>query len=137
MGVYKLMAYQLDDFPDHLQTQMCIKAAETGPWQLEYVPDRFKTQEMCNKAVHVDPCLLNYVPDWFVTREQINRWYDDDYHCNDNEIIEWYDSYKQRKAQKAKIKEELMPIAWHPSRQWDWCVPEDEKKETEKLFLTI
>ena len=72
MGVYKLMAYQLDDFPDHLKTQMCIKAAETGPWQLAYVPDRFKTQEMCNKAVHVDPCLLNYVPDWFVTREQIN-----------------------------------------------------------------
>ena len=34
----------------------------------------------------------------------------------------------------AKIKEELMPIAWHPLRWWDWCVPEDEKKETEKLW---
>ena len=21
-----------------------------------------------------------------------------------------------------------MRIAWHPSRWWDWCVPEDEKK---------
>ena len=30
-----------------------------------------------------------------------------------------------------------MPIAWRPSRLWHWCVPEDEKKETEKLFLTI
>ena len=30
-----------------------------------------------------------------------------------------------------------MPIAWHPSRWWDWCVPEDEKKEAEKFFLTI
>ena len=30
-----------------------------------------------------------------------------------------------------------MPIAWHPSRCWDWCVPEDERKKTEKLFLTI
>ena len=29
-----------------------------------------------------------------------------------------------------------MPIAWHPSRYWDWCMSEDEKKETEKLFLT-
>ena len=29
-----------------------------------------------------------------------------------------------------------MPIAWHPSRWWDWCVPKDQKKETEKLFLT-
>ena len=41
---------------------------------------------------------------------------------------------KKRKAQKAKIKEELLPIAWHPLRWWDWCVPEDEKRETEKLW---
>ena len=27
-----------------------------------------------------------------------------------------------------------MPIAWHPSRYWDWCVPEDEKEATEKLW---
>ena len=27
-----------------------------------------------------------------------------------------------------------MPIAWHPSRYWDWCMPEDEKQETEKLW---
>ena len=20
-----------------------------------------------------------------------------------------------------------MPITWHPSRWWDWCIPEDEK----------
>ena len=29
-----------------------------------------------------------------------------------------------------------MLIAWHPSRWWDWCVPEDGKKETEELLLT-
>ena len=45
--------------------------------------------------------------------------------------------YKKWKAQKAKIKEELMPIAWHPLRWWDWCIPGDDKKETEKVFLTI
>ena len=27
-----------------------------------------------------------------------------------------------------------MPIAWHPSKWWDWCVPEDEKTETEILL---
>ena len=43
---------------------------------------------------------------------------------------------KKRKAQKAQIKKELMPIAWRPSRWWDWCVPEDEKREIEKIFLT-
>ena len=28
-----------------------------------------------------------------------------------------------------------MPKAWHPRRWWDWCMPEDEKKEI-KQFLT-
>ena len=36
--------------------------------------------------------------------------------------------YEKRKAQKAKIKEELMPIAWHPNRVMDWCMPEDENR---------
>ena len=27
-----------------------------------------------------------------------------------------------------------MPTAWHPSRWWDWCVPEDEKKDSEKMW---
>ena len=31
---------------------------------------------------------------------------------------------------RPKNKEELLPIAWHPNRVMDWCVPEDEKKET-------
>ena len=50
-------------------------------------------------------------------------------------MIEWYNGYQKRKAQKASIKEELMPVAWHPARCWDWCVPEDEKKGTEKTFI--
>ena len=34
----------------------------------------------------------------------------------------------------ALIKKELMRVAWHPSRWWDWCVSEDKKQETEKVF---
>ena len=49
-------------------------------------------------------------------------------------MINWYDGYKRRKVQKAKIKEELIPIAWHPSRWWDQCIPEDEKRDTEALW---
>ena len=59
--------------------------------------------------------------------------YDDDDGDNDK-FIEWYDGYEKRKEQKSQVKEELLPIVWHPSRWWDWCVPEDEKKETEKLW---
>ena len=59
---------------------------------------------------------------------------DDDDDDDEDNFFKWYDGYKKRKAQKASIKEELMPIAWHPSRYWDWCMSEDEKKETEKLW---
>ena len=44
-----------------------------------------------------------------------------------NIITEWYNGYKKRKAQKAKIKEELLPITWHPDRVIDWRMSGDEK----------
>ena len=28
-----------------------------------------------------------------------------------------------------------MLVTWHPRRLWDWCVLEDEKKETESFLL--
>ena len=68
-----------------------------------------------------------------MTQEKVKIWHDDDY-CNDNEILEWYNEHKKRKAQKAQIKEDLMPIAWHPSRCWDCCMPEDEKKWITEIF---
>ena len=123
--------------PDHFKTQgMCIKATEVNLWQLYHVPECFKTQELCNDAVKKKPSSLQYFPDWFMAQGQIKIWHNDDDYCNDDEVIEWYEGYQGRMAQKAKIKEELLPIAFHPSRWWDWCIPEDEKKETEKLFLT-
>ena len=84
---------------------MCNKVVEENPRVLELVPDQFVTQEMCKEAVKKSPCAL------------------------------WYKGYEHCKAQKAKIKEELMPVAWHPDRCWNWCVPEDEKKELEIYFV--
>ena len=49
-------------------------------------------------------------------------------------FFKWYDGYKKRKAQKASIKEDLMPIAWHSLRWWGWCVPENEKGSVENLW---
>ena len=124
--------------PDRFKTQdMCIKTLEVDPWSLYDIPDNLKRQEMYDKAIKDDPSSLQFVPDSFVTEEQIDVWFDDDYWQHDDEAIEWYDEYQKCKAQKAKIKDALMPIAWHASRWWDWCFPEDEKKETQKLFLTI
>ena len=73
-------------YVQHLQTQkMCNEAVQSDPWMLQHVPDQVVTQKMCDEAVKKSPCAL-----W------------------------WYKGYEQRKAQKAKIKEELMPVAWHP-----------------------
>ena len=106
---------------------MCIKALWMDPWSLYDIPDNLKTEEIYNKAIGDDSSFLQFVPDWFVTRRQLDIWYDDDYWYHDDEIIEWYDGYKKCKAQKAKIKEEFLPIAWHPDRVKDWCMSEDEK----------
>ena len=113
--------------PDCFKTQeMCNKVVNDCPWCLKYVHDHLKTREMHNEAVDWRLYLLQHVPDWFVT-QQVKPWHND-------KPIEQYEGYKKRKAQKAKEKDGLMPIAWHPSRWWDWCVPGDEKKETEKLW---
>ena len=84
---------------------------------------------MCNKAVEAGPYQLRDVPDWFVTQEQIGIWAADNEYYDDDKIIEWYEGYKKRKAQKSKIKKELMPIACHSTRYWDWCMTEDEKRK--------
>ena len=33
-----------------------------------------------------------------------------------------------------KIHEELLSIAWHPDKWWDWCVDEEEKQVAENLW---
>ena len=83
---------------------------------------------MCDDVVLRDSYSLQFVPDWFVTQRQIKIWDDDDYYYDDDEITEYCNGYHERKAQKVKIKEELLPIPWHSNRVMDWCMPEDEKR---------
>ena len=59
------------------------------------------------------------------------------FQCNDDDLIKWYDGYQKYKEQKASIKEQLMPITWHPSRWWDWCIPNDEKKKRGRKILVV
>ena len=33
---------------------------------------------------------------------------------------------------KKKIDKELIPIAWYPTRVWDWCMTKDEKLWNDK-----
>ena len=128
-------SWRVIDVPEYLKAkEMCEKAVNIQPLLLSCVPDCFKTNEMCEKVVGASLGLLMDVPDWFVTDQIIKLWRDDDKYCNDHELIKWYKRYQKQKAQKASIKEVLMPTAWHPSRWWDWCVSNDEKQETEIFF---
>ena len=106
---------------------MCDKVIEIDPFTLWHVPDNLNMQGIRSTAVEAGLGLSEYVPDWFVT-QQIKIWRDDNGYCNDDELIKWYEGYQKRKAQKAKIKEKLSPIAWHPNRVMDWCMSEDEKR---------
>ena len=95
---------------------------------LKYVPDQYKAKEIGDDVVQRYPSSLQFVPDRFVTQQQIKIWHD--YRCpchNEDSLLKWYNDYYKRKAQKAKIKEELLHIAWHPDRVIDWCISEDKK----------
>ena len=43
-------------------------------------------------------------------------------------------SLKNAKHIKKDISKELMPVACYPTRLWDWCLLEDEKKGIEPIF---
>ena len=60
-------------------------------------------------------------------KKQIRAW--------DNVTIKWNNGHKKRKAQKAKIKEELMTSAWHLSRWWDWCVLRIKRKRQKTVGI--
>ena len=50
-------------------------------------------------------------------------------------LLAWHINFEKRKALKKELCEELMPIAWHRSRWWDWCMSEDEKNEIDPTFI--
>ena len=54
-----------------------------------------------------------------MTQQQLKIWHDDVDYDDDDKLNKSYDGYQKRKAGKAKIKEELLPIAWHPDRVMD------------------
>ena len=43
-------------------------------------------------------------------------------------------SKNAKQALRKMISEEFMSIVWHRKRWWNFCIPEDEKKEIEPIF---
>ena len=50
-------------------TKVCNTVLSMNPCNLEFVPDRFKTEEMCNEKAHRKSCALRYVPGHLKTQE--------------------------------------------------------------------
>ena len=86
---------------------------------------------MCNEAVKKCPWTLIYISIWTVAPKMLE---DLDNFEGLHGFFEQYDDYKQRIAQKAQIKEELIPIACYPFQYCYQCIPEDKKKDIEKLW---
>ena len=105
-----------------LTQELCDKAFDRSHSSFVYIPDCFKTQEMCSDKFNDD------IPDWFITLEMIEIVSRPCCARCDFEFDEWFNGYKERKAQKAQIRDEVMPIAWHPDRVIDWCFDEEEKR---------
>ena len=49
-------------------------------------------------------------------------------------LLAWHNKFENCKALKKEISKELMTVAWHSTRWWDWCLPEDEKKRNRSNF---
>ena len=63
----------------------------------------------------------------------VEVWHDENDYWNNDEVVGWYNSHKQRKIWINKAYKEMLPVAWYPSHYWDWCMPEDEKKRDRKV----
>ena len=122
---------------------------------LKFVPDRFVINKMIEKlynALFADDNIFFFDKDsgnvTFSRNEIGVIWVDLNYiNLDDTNFYEdvhkpviqvrlstWRNNLKQRKLFKKEISKELMPVAWHPTRWWDWCIPKDEKKEREPLL---
>ena len=42
--------------------------------------------------------------------------------------------YHQKRQNYTALRDELIPLTWHPDRVWDWCFDEEHKKESEELW---
>ena len=53
-----------ESLPDCYKNQeMCNKAVDNSPHELEFVPECYKTQKMCDKGVDTDFRTIQFVPE--------------------------------------------------------------------------
>ena len=115
-----------------------------------FVPDWFVTSKMIKKlftALYADENIIYFDEDFGNVISNCNEkgilnidpncinLDDDDFDENDPDtiilvrLLAWHIKFVKRKALKKELNEELIPVAWHPNRWWDWCVSKVRKKK--------
>ena len=134
---------------------MCDEAVGDCLALLKFIPDWLVTNKMLEKFHEVlltnDDILFfdkdfskviffaNKMGIFGVDFGKINLDDDNNFDEDDPETIHvrllaWRNKFEKRKAFKKDLSKELMPVAWHPTRWWDSCLPEDQKKGIEPSF---
>ena len=70
--------------------------------------------EKCGKAVDAFLVTTEFVPDYSLTKT--------------HRLVAWRNRFRHLKTFEKDICKELIPVAWHPTSWWDWCMSEDEEK---------
>ena len=52
---------------------MCNQAVDNCAHTLEFVPERYKTQEICDKVVNTYPSTIKFVPECYKTQELCDK----------------------------------------------------------------
>ena len=50
-------------------------------------------------------------------------------------LLAWHIKFRICKELKKELSKELMLVAWHPDKRWDWRMSKDEKKEIDTMFF--
>ena len=138
--------------PNKYETQrMCDEAVDDFLAALKFIPDRFVASKMFKKlltVLYADDNILYFNEDSgnviFSCNEMgilnIDLNNDTNYNEDDPEtiihikLLAWLIKFEKRKPLKKELNEELMLVAWHPRKWWNFCMSEDEKKEIEPIF---
>ena len=134
---------------------MCDEAVNDSLAELKVVPEQFVTSKMIKKLFivsYADESILYFNEDsdnvvfncnemdiLNIDLNKINL--DNNFDEDDPDtiihvrLLAWHIKFEKPKTLKKIISEELMPIAWHFNRQWDWCMSENEKIEIDPIFM--
>ena len=134
---------------------MCDKVVDDCLAALKFVPDWFVTSKMIKilfTSLYADENILYFNEDSgnviFICKgmdilniglNNIN--FDDTSYDEDDadtiihvRLLVWHIKLEKGKELQKRMSEELMPIAWHSKRRWNFCMSEDEKKDIELVF---